>query len=176
MRTSSLKLANTFTAKENHKQSLAGVRVIDNVILATDTHRAVRITEKENSIHIPDSLNEQFPELTDKKVEVNLPTLYHLAKLAVEMTTDKKRSVIYFWKDTVSYLNEHNYYQEMVLKNPFELSNVKLNAQYLLSATKELMKRGFRNIDVEQKMPHDPFLMIAENAIEKIEIIIMPIK
>lgn len=177
MRTSNIQLAEKFTANPNHRPQLAGIKVKNNQILATDTFRALRITEKTPSVDIPDSINTFFPELSEKKVKVKLTILHQIAEMAIKMNKSKRECCsIYFQKDKIFIKSDGLFFQDIFIENPFELQGVKLDARYLFSATKELMKKWFEDIFVEQETPESPFLIVAENTIEKIEIIIMPLK
>ena len=177
MRTSNIQLAEKFTASINYRPQLAGIKVVDNKILATDTFRALRITEKTPSVNIPDSIDTFFPELSEKKVKVQLSLLNQIAEIATK-TNKNKRSACYlhFLKDKILIKSDGFLFQDIFIENPFEFSDVKLDATYLFSATKELTKKWFKDIFVDQKTPETPFLIVAENSVEKIEIIIMPLK
>ena len=100
MRTSNIQLAEKFTASINYRPQLAGIKVVDNKILATDTFRALRITEKTPSVNIPDSVDTFFPELSEKKIKVQLSLLNQIAEIATK-TNKNKRSACYlhFLKD-----------------------------------------------------------------------------
>lgn len=177
MRKSNLQLAEKFTANPNHRPQLAWIRVMDNRILATDSYRALRITEKISNINIPDGVNDFFPELSEKKVKVKLHLLNQIAEIATKTNKDKKSACyLHFLKDKILIKSDGFLFQDIFIENPFEFSDVKLDAKYLFSATKELTKKWFEDIFVDQKTPETPFLIVAENSAEKIEIIIMPLK
>lgn len=177
MRTSNIQFAEKFTANPNHRPQLAWIRVMDNRVLATDSYRALRITEKTPSVNIPDSVDTFFPELSEKKVKVQLSLLNQIAEIASK-TNKNKRSACYlhFMKDKILIKSDGFLFQDIFIENPFKFFDVKFDATYLFSATKELVKKWFKDIFVDQETPEAPFLMVAENSEEKIEIIIMPLK
>lgn len=179
MRNTTLRIAEKFSAKEFTRPALSGIKIEDKTVLATDTFKAIRITEKASVVNIPDSINELMDNFvnTEKWIKIDLEKFHRVIEGAVRLNFDKRNGfcIIHFKENKTILRTDGFIDKEFSVPISFGFTK-KLNGRLLYEVTKELTKQGFESIIIIPNKPEQPLGIYAEHNYLRIESILMPIK